>query len=89
MGNVSRKEEDEKMTSKHKNQEELSTQKIIGRILEVLAIPLFIVNIVLLNRPDPDLRTIGILIVISNCLFIPGLILSHLPHQKEKNKEES
>jgi len=71
------------MTSKRKNPEEF-TQKIIGRILLALAIPIFIVNIVLLNRPNPDLRITGILIIVSNCLFIPGLILSLLSHQNEK-----
>ena len=69
------------MTSKREDQEELFTQKIIGRILLALAIPIFIVNIVLLNRPNPDLRITGILIIVSNCLFIPGLILSLLSHQ--------
>ena len=69
------------MTSKREDQEELFTQKIIGRILLALAIPIFIVNIVLLNGPDPDLRITGILIIVSNCLFIPGLILSLLSHQ--------
>ena len=73
---------------KGKNQEELST-KTIGQILLALAIPIFIVNIVLLNRPNPDLRITGILIIVSNCLFIPGLILSLLSHQNDKNKEES
>jgi len=78
-----KKKGDEKMTSKSKIQ-----KSFIGRILLALAIPIFIVNIVLLNRPNPDLRITGILIIVSNCLFIPGLILSLLSHQNDKNKEE-
>ena len=71
------------MTSKRKNQEELFTQKTIGQILLALAIPIFIVNIVLLNRPNPDLRITGILIIVSNCLFIPGLFLIFLSRTKK------
>lgn len=68
---------DGKMMSESK----IST-KTIGMILELLAIPIFIINAVLLSMPNKDVRTTGILLLIANCLFIPGVILSHFPNQK-------
>ena len=74
------------MTSKSKN-----TMKTIGLILEVLAIPLMIVNIVLLKMPNTDLGTSTVLLIVSNFALIIGLMLSHLPKQseKEEKKEDS
>lgn len=66
------------MTSKN-------TMKAIGILLELLALPIFIVNIVLLSMPNPDIRVTGILIIVSTNTFTAGLILSHRP---KENKEE-
>jgi uncharacterized membrane protein YgdD (TMEM256/DUF423 family) len=77
--------EDEKMTSRRKNAKEF--WKTAGLILKVFALLIFIYNAVLLNIPDIDRSTTGILLLIGICLFVPGLILSHLP-QETKNKEE-
>lgn len=62
--------------------------KTIGRILEALGIPILIIDAVLLNMKDVDVKTTGILLFIGICLFIPGLILSHLPHEKDKEEKE-
>lgn len=71
------------MTSKSKN-----TMKTIGLILEVLAIPLMIANIVLLKMPNTDLGTSTVLLIISNFALIIGLMLSHLPKQSEKEEKK-
>jgi predicted permease len=80
-GQKENNEGDEKMAS------EISI-KTIGRILAVLALPILIINAVLLNMKDVDVKTTGILLFISVCLLIPGLILSYLPHEKDKEEKE-
>ena len=72
---------DEKMTS------EIS-MKTIGIILTALAIPIMIVNIMLLKMPNTDLGASTVLLIVSTCMFFTGLILSHLPHKKDKEKTE-
>jgi len=68
------------MTSKRTTpEEELSTVKTIGRILEVLALPILIIVAVLLNLENKNLGIIGLLLGSGSCMFILGLILSHLP----------
>ena len=73
------------MTSRRKNAEK-EFWKIGGLILELFALPILIMDAVLLNM-DIDRSTTGILLLIGICLFFSGLILSHLP-QETKNKEE-
>ena len=80
---------DEKMMSERKNPEELSTLKIIGRILEVLALALLIVNFILMNMKDKDFGTIGIILVTASIMVFIGLILSHLPQERTEGKKES
>jgi hypothetical protein len=75
--------------NKLKNPEELSTLKIIGRILEVLALGLLIVNAVLLNMENKDLGTIGLILVTANVIFFTGLILSHLPQERTEVKRKN
>jgi len=70
---------DEKMADK-------DTMKTIGTILMAMALPIFIVNIALLKMPDTDLVTTTVLLIVSNCLFIPGLILSILSHLLQEKK---
>ena len=77
------------MTSKRKNPEELPTVKVIGRILLVLSLPIFIVNFALMNMKDKDLRTIGLLLVIATCLLFIGTILSHLPQEGRRERENA
>lgn len=69
--------------------EESSTLKIIGRILEVFALALLIINFMLWNMKDKDLRTIGVILVIANIMFFSGLILSHLPQELRKGEEKN
>ena len=65
---------------------EIST-KTIGMILEAVAIPIMIVNIVLLRMPNTDLGTSTGLLVFSTFMFVTGALLSHLS-EETKNKEE-
>ena len=75
---------DEKMTSKCKTSKgELSTAKIIGTTLQVLAIAILIIVDVL--RTSEKLGLAGLLLVFATSLVIIGTTLSHLP--QEKNKE--
>ena len=62
---------------------EIST-KTIGIILEALALPIMIVNIVLLKMPNTDIGTSTVFLIVSNCMFFAGLILSHLPQETKK-----
>jgi len=80
-GQKENKEGDEKTTS------EISI-KTIGIILTALAIPIMIVNIVLLKMPNTDLGASTVLLIVSTCMFFTGLILSHLPHEKDKEEKE-
>ena len=57
------KEADEKVTSKRKNEEEF--RKIGGLTLELFALAFLIYNAVLLNMPNVDRRTTGILLLVS------------------------
>ena len=77
------------MMSKRKNPEELSTLKIIGRIFLVLAFAILIVNFALMNMENKDLRTIGLLLVISTCILTIGTILSHLPQERMDGKNKN
>jgi len=67
------------MTSKSEN-----TMKTIGLILEVLAIPLMIVNIVLLKMPNTDIEASTVFLVASNIMFFTGMALHHLPQRNGK-----
>jgi len=71
---------------KQNSKEKPPTTKIIGLTLEVLALPFLVIVAVLLNMTEKNLGIIGLLLFIGICLFIPGLILSHMP-QKGENKE--
>jgi len=73
------------MTSK--NPEDLTSLKIIGRILEAFALALLIINFMLWNMKDKDLRTIGVILVIANIMFFTGLILSHLPQELRRREK--
>ena len=53
-------------------------------MLEVFALALLIINFILWNMEDKDLRIIGVILVIANILFFTGLILSHLPQELRK-----
>jgi len=72
------------MTGKRKNPEDSRSWKLIGRMLEVFALALLIINFILWNMEDKDLRIIGVILVIANILFFTGLILSHLPQELRK-----
>lgn len=66
-----------------------NNEKIIGLVLEALALPFLVIVAILLNMPNKDLGTITILLIIGIFIFIPGLILvaiSHLPKEEEKQK---
>ena len=65
---------------------EIST-KTIGMILEAVAIPIMIVNIVLLRMPNTDLGTSTGLLVFSTFMFVTGALLSHLS-EEGKDREE-
>jgi hypothetical protein len=58
--------------------------KTIGLILEALGVPILIIIAVLLNMPDKNLGAIGVFLTVGVCMFFTGLILSHLPQEKEK-----
>ena len=64
----------------------LSTLKIIGGILLVLALSILIVVNVLLNMENKDLGTIGLLLVIATFMGFIGLIFSHLPQEQSEKK---
>jgi uncharacterized membrane protein YhaH (DUF805 family) len=64
------------MTSKRNAEKEF--WKIGGLILELFALAFLIYNAVLLNMPNIDRRTTGILLLVSICLFSSGALLSHL-----------
>jgi hypothetical protein len=72
-----------KRAFKQNSKGKLSTNKIIGLTLEVLTLPFLITVAVLFNMEKKNLGVIGFLLLVAICLFIPGLILSHLP-QKPK-----
>jgi len=67
------------MTSKSK----IST-KTIGIILELLALPIMIVNIVLLKMPNTDIEASTVFLVASNIMFFTGMALHHLPQRNGK-----
>lgn len=67
-------------------EEELSTMKVIGRILEVLGVLILIIDAVLLNMPDKNLGLIGVLIIVGTLMFFTGLIVVRLPSQEEKER---
>jgi len=70
------------MTSKSK----IST-KTIGIILELLALPIMIVNIVLLKMPNTDIEVSTVFLVVSNIMFFTGMALHHLPKETENKGE--
>jgi hypothetical protein len=61
--------------------------KIIGLVLEALALPFLVAVAILLNMPTKNLEIIVGLLLIGALIFIAGLtltIISHLPKEKEK-----
>ena len=62
--------------------------KTIGTILEALALPILIINAVLLNTENKNLPMIGFLLGVGGCMFMVGVILSHLPQDKKEGKKE-
>lgn len=78
---------DDGMTGKRKNPEESISLKIIGRILEVFALALLIINFFFWSMEEKDLRIIGVVLIIANILFFSGLILSHLPQELRRGKK--
>jgi len=67
-------------------EEELSTMKVIGRILEVLGVLILIIDAVLLNMPDKNLGLIGVLIIVGTLMFFTGLMVVRLPSQEGKER---
>ena len=63
--------------------------KTIGMILEAVAIPIMIVNIVLLKMPNTDFGTSTFLLVVSTFMFVTGALLPHLPEETKNKEEES
>jgi len=61
-----------------------SNQKVIGIILEALALPFLVIVAILLNMPNKDLGIIGVLLLIGIIVFLAGFIFSHLPKKAEK-----
>jgi len=73
---------DEKVTGESK-----ISIKTIGIILELLALPIIIVNIVLLKMPNTDIGASTVLLVVSNIMFFTGMALHHLPKETENKGE--
>ena len=69
---------------------EIST-KTIGIILEVLALPIIIVNIVLLRIPNTHLASSTVLLSASIIMLFTGILLLYASTspQETKNKEEN
>jgi len=89
-GQKENKKGDEKVASKSKNVEEdkLGDElRTLGTILKLVGIPILIIVAVLFNMPNKDLGAIGVLLVVGACLFLTGLMLSHLPKQVKEEKE--
>jgi uncharacterized membrane protein len=61
--------------------------KTLGTILELVSIPVTIVNIALLKMPNTDLEASTILLIVSILMFFTGFMLSHLPKQVKEEKE--
>ena len=61
--------------------------KTIGIILRVVAIPIMIVNIILMRMPNTDFGISTGLLVFSTFMFVAGALLSHLS-EEGKGKEE-
>ena len=59
--------------------------KTIGMILLVLALPIMLINIALLETPNTDIGTSTGLLIVSNIMLFTGIILRFLP-QDSKNK---
>lgn len=72
------------MATKHEN-----TLKIIGRILELIGVPILIIVAVLLNMENKDLATINVLLIIGVSTFLIGLVLSHLPQESMEGKRKN
>ena len=77
------------MTSKRKNPEELTTLKIIGGVLLVLALVMLVIVGALLKMENKDLGTIGLLLVIATFMGFIGLIFSHLPREWTEGKKKN
>ena len=56
-------------------------------ILEAVAIPIMIVNIILMRMPNTDFGMNTGLLMFSTFMFVAGALLSHLS-EETKNKEE-
>jgi VIT1/CCC1 family predicted Fe2+/Mn2+ transporter len=63
--------------------------RIVGLILEAIALPFLVAVALLFNMPDKNLGVIAVLLLAGALLFIAGLtltIFSHIPKEKEKLK---
>jgi VIT1/CCC1 family predicted Fe2+/Mn2+ transporter len=63
--------------------------RIVGLILEAIALPFLIAVALLFNMPDKNLGVIAVLLLAGALLFIAGLtltIFSHIAKEKEKLK---
>lgn len=63
-----------------------SATKAIGIILQIVAIPIIIVNIALRKMPNADMGISALVSIISGSMIVTGLILSH--QQKKEVKRE-
>ena len=73
-----------------KGDEEIpSTTKIIGVLLEALALPILIVVAVLLNMENKNLGMIGFLLGIGACMAFLGFILTRIPKEQQQNKTQT
>lgn len=63
-----------------------STAKILGILLEILALPILIIVAVLLNMENKNLGIIGLLLGFGTCIFILGFIISRIPQERPQKK---
>jgi len=62
--------------------------KTVGLMLKVIALPIMVINIILLGLPNRDLGICTILLFISTTMFFLGVTFSHLPPEKENEEEK-
>jgi len=63
-----------------------STTKILGILLEALALPILIIVAVLLNMENKNLGIIGLLLGFGACMFILGFTISRIPQEQPQKK---
>jgi hypothetical protein len=73
-----------KMSKSAEEDELVGVARTLGTILKLVALPIMIVNAVLLEMPNTNLGISTVLLIVSTLMFFTGLVLSHLPKEKEE-----